>query len=372
MTLLDNAITRAYTKKLTSHSNTDDFKPYQAIRRDEAAKFFVDFAKLVGKTNYTTPTQQCQFSDLNEARPDLKEAVIESCKLGIFRGNKGTFSPSGILTNAQSVAVLMRIIDGYQSESWFSHRAERYYQRANTLALLDNLPLQNKEGLAERGNVVILLYNARKHSGTTSALTILNRNETLKDDDLNTSYHIQEIVKEEIKSLLSASLLSQEDLATFDGKIVLHYNQWCTTFWSGYTQVRSITYEDTTTTTLQSIDLHFSLCKDPQFKWMRTDSVYKYTKRLTLHELGHYFSYIKDVKFPTFEKICRTEGRNNCSPNNFISEYAQTDKYEDYAEHFAYRYLLTLQKETALWTPEDIDSKKIQTKMKYFDMTRGK
>ena len=117
MSLLDDAITRAYTKKLTMFMLPEDFRPYQAMRRDEAAKFFVDFAKLVGKTTYVVPAEQCQFSDLNQAWDDLRAVVVESCRLGIFKGSKGKFLPNGILTNAQAVVVLMRIIDGYQPES---------------------------------------------------------------------------------------------------------------------------------------------------------------------------------------------------------------------------------------------------------------
>jgi hypothetical protein len=117
ISLLDNAITWAYTKKLTIYLNADGFKPENNIRRDEAAKFFVNFAKLVGKTSYTLNVNQCQFSDINKTRTDLREIVVESCRLGIFKGSNGKFNPTGNLTNAEAVAVLMRIIDGYQEES---------------------------------------------------------------------------------------------------------------------------------------------------------------------------------------------------------------------------------------------------------------
>jgi hypothetical protein len=89
----------------------------KGIRRDEAAKFFVQFAKLIEKTDYAKTDQQCQFSDLDKARPDLKEVVIESCKLGIFQGYQGKFSPTGLIKNAEAVAVLVRIVDGMQVES---------------------------------------------------------------------------------------------------------------------------------------------------------------------------------------------------------------------------------------------------------------
>jgi hypothetical protein len=81
ISLLDNAITWAYTKKLTIYLNADGFKPNSNIRRDEAAKFFVNFAKLIGKTDYIVNANQCQFSDKNQARDDLQDTIVESCRL---------------------------------------------------------------------------------------------------------------------------------------------------------------------------------------------------------------------------------------------------------------------------------------------------
>jgi hypothetical protein len=89
----------------------------------------------------------------------LKDIVVESCRLGIFQGSNGKFYPAGKLTNAEGVAVLSRIVAGFQPENG-SHWADNYYNRANELNLLDNVNMNNKDGLATRGNVIISLYNA--------------------------------------------------------------------------------------------------------------------------------------------------------------------------------------------------------------------
>ena len=168
VTLLDDAVTWAYTKKLTIYLNTDDFKPNNNIRRDEAAKFFVNFAKLVGKTSYTVNANQCNFSDLNQAWSDLKDIIVESCRLGIFKGSGGKFNPAGNLSNAEAIAVLVRIVDGYQSESG-THWSDNYYKRANELKLLANVGMSTKDGSASRGNMVTLLYGARQMKGVVEA-----------------------------------------------------------------------------------------------------------------------------------------------------------------------------------------------------------
>jgi hypothetical protein len=114
ISLLDNAITWAYTKKLTIYIDSSDFKPDNSIRRDEAAKFFVNFAKL-SEITYRDGTL-CQFSDLNKAWPDLKDVIVKSCAFGFFKGTNNMFNPTGNLTNAEAIAVLIRIVSGYQSE----------------------------------------------------------------------------------------------------------------------------------------------------------------------------------------------------------------------------------------------------------------
>jgi len=55
------------------------------IRRDEAAKLFVKFSEIIHTTEYKYTTAECKFSDLTDAHKDLKDIVVESCRLGIFQ-----------------------------------------------------------------------------------------------------------------------------------------------------------------------------------------------------------------------------------------------------------------------------------------------
>ncbi|MDR0860920.1 MAG: S-layer homology domain-containing protein [Candidatus Peribacteria bacterium] len=166
--LLDDAIAWAYTKGLTRYYTPDYFLPNNSIRRDEASKFFVNFAKLVGKTTYIKTTPACQFSDTQKAISDLQEYVIESCRLGIFNGAYGNFYPADNLTNAEAIAVLIRIISGLENESGLSHWANNYYNRANILGLLDNVKMSSKDSVASRGNVISILYEAKNSKGTST------------------------------------------------------------------------------------------------------------------------------------------------------------------------------------------------------------
>ena len=156
---LDVAIGWLYGNGLTTKSTIPEFKPDQWLRRDEAAKFFVQFAHVIWKNDYIKTDSQCSFSDSNQAWSDLKDFVTQSCKLGLFQGNKGKFSPKTLISNAQAVAVLMRLLVWSQGEVGLTHRSDNYYKKANELKLLDNVTMNNVNGLTTRGNVAIFLHN---------------------------------------------------------------------------------------------------------------------------------------------------------------------------------------------------------------------
>ncbi|MDR2191194.1 MAG: hypothetical protein LBP53_08805 [Candidatus Peribacteria bacterium] len=114
--VLEDAVQWGYDKGLTSFSITNSFRAYDTLRRDEAAKFFVEFARVNGNMNYSYGNN-CSFYDLNAARSDLKTYVTDACSYGFLKGNGNYIYPSQNLTNAQSITVVVRMIDGYQSES---------------------------------------------------------------------------------------------------------------------------------------------------------------------------------------------------------------------------------------------------------------
>jgi hypothetical protein len=70
---------------LTIFKTTKDYQPNNYIRRDEAAKLFVKFAKIVEKDTYKKTAEECKFSDLNDAHADIKDIIVESCRMGIFQ-----------------------------------------------------------------------------------------------------------------------------------------------------------------------------------------------------------------------------------------------------------------------------------------------
>ena len=156
-------------------TTTADFKADKWLRRDEAAKFFVNFAKILWKTGYIKTDAQCTFLDINQSWSDLKKIVVESCKLWLFQGGKGKFNPQNQLTNEQSIAVLIRLLAGNQSETWVSRRSDNYYKKANELKLLRNVSMNSQKLVSTRGNVWIILYNGNAIKNTATVTSTGNQ-----------------------------------------------------------------------------------------------------------------------------------------------------------------------------------------------------
>lgn len=161
---LKTAVSWMYKQWFTKHNNPQDFKYNRALRRDEAAKFFVSYAKnILGKRPDYTKIW-CDFSDLDEAWSDLRNIVIESCQLWLFNGSNGKFRPWNSLTNAQAITVFMRMLHWYQDESW-SHYANKYYLDAWNSWFIWWTALGNKGNFdinATRWDVAIMLYRGWK------------------------------------------------------------------------------------------------------------------------------------------------------------------------------------------------------------------
>jgi hypothetical protein len=93
--------------------------------------------------------------------------------MGILKGWNERFYPSDKLSNEQAIAVLMRIVDGPQSENGTDWSAN-YYKRANELGVLDEVNMSNKREQATRGNTVQVIYMAREVEPRLSTSTPIN------------------------------------------------------------------------------------------------------------------------------------------------------------------------------------------------------
>lgn len=161
---LEEAVSWMHSKWLTIFDNPTDFMAEKSLRRDEASKFFVQYAKEVMWLTPDTSKTSCNFTDLNQARPDLKDLIIESCQLWLFQWHNWKFMPTQSLTNAQAITVLIRMIDGQKDESQW-HFWQKYFEKAQELRIMEWLSLNSTtkfDKLTTRWDIGNLIFNSAK------------------------------------------------------------------------------------------------------------------------------------------------------------------------------------------------------------------
>lgn len=162
---LEKAIVFLHADDITKYDTVETFMPYQNIRRDEAAKMYVNFQKNTLWNNDMIVWKICKFTDTSLWHSDLVGLMNESCLRGLFNGHAWLFMPTKPITNAQAVIVLIRMIDGNKIEPSNDHYAVNYMSAAENLWLLDGLEISDRthwDDLASRATIAKLLFRAVK------------------------------------------------------------------------------------------------------------------------------------------------------------------------------------------------------------------
>ena len=132
--------------------------------------------------------------------------------------------------------------------------------------------------------------------------------------------------------LVNIGILDENDLKTMNYKIKVTYQQSCEiTEWA----FRVIRNKQTGKVTFKEIELIIAYCD----KNNTPERQKRHVQQILAHELWHYIYFFKDKNPSNFSEICWDNGKMNCLPQDFVSNYATKSQEEDYAESFAYWYL---------------------------------
>ena len=158
--------------------------------------------------------------------------------------------------------------------------------------------------------------------------TIWLPNDAKKSFSETTENYLQEIMAD----LVDINILDKNDLKTLNNKIEVTYLQSCNvTEWT----FRVIRNKQTGAYTFKEIKLIIAYCD----KNNTPERQKRHVQQILAHELWHYIYFFKDKNPSKFSEICWDNGKMNCLPEEFVSNYAKKSKEEDYAESFAYWYL---------------------------------
>lgn len=157
---LSSAVSYLNTMGITKYSDVESFRANDSITRQEAAKFYVEYAKTILKKVPNT-SKTCNFTDEWDIDSSLKSYVVESCQLWIFKWYPdGNFKPNLNILKWQAIALLLRPSIWTMEENispWYLN----YYLKAMELGLT-NEELINMEWVATRWEIALMIYNYSK------------------------------------------------------------------------------------------------------------------------------------------------------------------------------------------------------------------
>ncbi len=162
---LEVAINWMYENWLTIYNTPKTFMSDRYLTREQASKFFVQFANSVLWKDKWLIESYNLYSDIYNADPTLKDFIIYSYNMWLFKWHNGKFMPFNQLSQAQALAVTIRMLDWYldePSDSWYIY----YFYRAQTYWILWETGIKYTQAdntNITRWDMAIILYNAYKY-----------------------------------------------------------------------------------------------------------------------------------------------------------------------------------------------------------------
>ena len=155
----DRALYRMYMNWLTKYNNSDDFRPYDNLTREESAKMIGQLYSVLWFPK-EDKWFNCSFVDTNMFDPTLAEHIYNVCRRWIFRGNDKTqqYMPHDKLTKGQLLAVLLRIFEWKMSNESAQPRWIEYYIKALALSMTNEMNLAKFDQPVSRREASLLIF----------------------------------------------------------------------------------------------------------------------------------------------------------------------------------------------------------------------
>ena len=155
----DKALYRMYMNWLTKYDNSEDFRPYDNLTREESAKMVGQLYSVLWFSKEDKGFN-CSFVDTNMFDPTLAEHIYNVCRRWIFRWNDKTqqYMPHDNLTKGQLLAVLLRIFEWKMSDESGQPRWIEYYIKAKTLWMTNEINLSKFDKPVTRREASLLMF----------------------------------------------------------------------------------------------------------------------------------------------------------------------------------------------------------------------
>lgn len=154
------ALAWMHANGLTQYNTAETYRPADRLTREEAAKIIGEAYRKLGYPT-TTKNENCTFSDADWFDPTLVTNIQDVCKRWLFQGSQWQFLPTESMTKGQSLAVLIRMLEGKKSDESMAIWWEKYHQKWVTIGLTTDINVNNFENPITREEIAIFIYRTR-------------------------------------------------------------------------------------------------------------------------------------------------------------------------------------------------------------------
>ena len=209
----DRALYRMYMNWLTMYNNSEEFRPYDKLTREESAKMIGQLYSVLWFPK-EDKWFNCNFVDTNMFDPTLAEHIYNVCRRGIFRWNDKTqqYMPHDKLTKGQLLAVLLRIFEWKMSDESAQPRWIEYYLKALTLSMTNEKNLAKFDQPVSRWEASLLIFRFKNMVSDEEQYNLYLAR--LSNLEWNNDSYLKQIA--ELKSKWEESKTSSEEDSNID------------------------------------------------------------------------------------------------------------------------------------------------------------
>ena len=185
------ALAWMYANWLTMYNNSGDYRMYDLLTREEAAKIIWQAYKVFGLDTGVVKNNSCTFQDANLFNPTLSAHISNVCKWWLFQWSNWNYMPTDNLTKAQAMAVLIRMIEWKMSYELQTPRREQYYNKWKMIGLTNIENINEFDHNLTRYEIALMIYRMRTIMENSQVKTLaLNAMASIEQNKTNKTWVI--------------------------------------------------------------------------------------------------------------------------------------------------------------------------------------
>lgn len=155
------ALAWMYANWLTMYNNSGDYRMYDVLTREEAAKIIWQAYAVFGLDTWAVKNNSCTFQDADSFNPTLSSHIAKVCQWWLFQGSNWNYLPTENLTKAQAMAVLIRMIEWKMSYELQTPWREQYYNKWKMIGLTNVENINEFDHDLTRYEIALMVYRMR-------------------------------------------------------------------------------------------------------------------------------------------------------------------------------------------------------------------